>query len=137
MAVYGLDPKLEKSQWHKLIDAARKGEKVDKSGGGKITHVQDVADALAYAVGDDSTAGEIYNLAEQYLHWCEPPMMAAEISGSGAEVVDHTGSGGAKNSYDKSKAIAFFDRHGNDQGLRRGRDGVREYVRQLVGVLDQ
>ena len=128
VAVYGVDPKLEKSQWYKLIDAARRGEDVDKTGGGKVTHVQDVADALAYAVGDEQTAGEIYNLAEMYLHWCEPPKMAAEISGSGAEVVDYAGDGGAKNSYDKSKAVAFFDRHGNADALRRGRGGVREYV---------
>ena len=135
VAVYGVDPKLEKSQWFDLIDAARKGEAVDKSGGGKITNVNDVADALAYAVGDESTAGEIYNLAEMYLHWCEPPMMAAELAGSRAKVADRRGDGGAKNSYDKSKAVAFFDRHGNADGLRRGREGVRRYVGELLNAL--
>ena len=135
MAVYGVDPKLDKSQWFDAINAVRQGEAVDESGGGKITNVNDVADALAYAVGDESTAGEIYNLAEMYLHWCEPPMMAAELAGGGAKVVDHRGDGGATNRYDESKAVAFFNRHGNADGLRRGREGVRRYVGELLDVL--
>ena len=80
-------------------------------------------------------SGEIYNLAEQYLHWCQPPAMAAELTESGAEVVDHTGAGGAKNHYDKSKAVAFFDRHGITNGLRRGLGGVRAYVAELAEKL--
>ncbi len=132
VAVYGIEPKLESSQWFDLIRRAAAGEKVDAPGGGKITHVQDVADALACAVGDADTAGEIYNLAEQYLHKSVPAQLAAECSGSGAEVVDHSGSGGPKNQYDKTKAIAFFDKHGINQGLRRGVGGVRAYVQEVV-----
>jgi nucleoside-diphosphate-sugar epimerase len=135
VAVYGVEPKLENSQWFNLIEPAVRGERVDKTGGGKITNVHDVADALALAVGDEQVAGEVYNLAERYLHWCQPPQMAAEVSGSGADVVDHTGDGGPKNQYDPSKAIAFFDRHGHRQGLRRGEDGVRAYVEEVVDRL--
>lgn len=131
VAVYGVDPDLERSQWFKSIDAARRGEAVDKPGGGKITNVHDVADALTLAVGDEQVSGEIFNLAEQYLYWCEPARIAAQESGSGAKVMDHR-NGGPKNTYDKSKAIAFFDRHGHEEGLRRGTEGVRSYVADLI-----
>ena len=134
VAVYGVDPDLERSQWFESIDAARRGEPVDRPGGGKITNVQDVADALALAVGDEAVSGEIYNLAEQYLYWCQPAMMAAEISGSGAKVADYR-EGGPKNQYDKSKAVAFFERHGHAEGLRRGESGVRAYVEELLEAL--
>ena len=130
-AVYGVDPQLKRSQWFKTISSAKQGERVDATGGGKITHVQDVADALAHAVGDEQVAGEVFNLIEQYLYWCVPPMMAAEISGSNAEVVDHRGDG-PTNHYGTAKAIAFFDRHGVGEGLRRGEAGVREYVADLI-----
>ncbi|MEM1013039.1 MAG: NAD(P)-dependent oxidoreductase [Planctomycetota bacterium] len=135
VAVYGVDPTLERSQWFNLIDKARRGEKVDAPGGGKITHVQDIADAITFAIGDDQTAGEIYNLAERYLHKCVPPQIAAELSGSGGEVVDYSGSGGPKNQYDTSKAVDFFDRHGHEIGLRRGLGGVRQYVANLLSMM--
>ncbi len=135
-AVYGVDPNLERSQWFKLIDRARRGETVDTERGGKITHVQDVADALAAAVGDDQVAGRIYNLIEQYLYWCEPAQMAAELSGSGATVVDHRGDG-PKNHYSTEAAVVFFDRHQLRDGLRRDRDGVRAYVAELLERLSQ
>lgn len=134
-AVYGIDPNIERSQWFKHIDAARRGEQVDATGGGKITHVKDVANALSYAIGDESTSNQVYNLVEKYLYWCIPARIAAEISGSGAEIIDHRGSG-PTNEYDPSKGIAFFDRHGDAQGLRRGEAGVRAYVEELFTRLD-
>ena len=130
-AVYGVDPKLDKSQWHDTITAAAKGERVDAKGGGKITHVEDVADALALAIGDEKIAGEVFNLIEQYLYWCVPPMMAKEIADSDAEVVDHRGAG-PSNVYSTHKAVAFFDRHSHPTGLRRGESGVRRYVADLL-----
>ena len=134
-AVYGVDPNLKRSQWFKLIDAARRGERVDTERGGKITHVQDVADALAAAVGDEQVSGRIFNLIERYIYWCEPAMMAAELSGSGADVVDHRGDG-PTNHYATDAAVGFFDRHGLKDGMRRGREGVRAYVQDLLRQID-
>ena len=36
---------------------------------------------------------------------------------------------------DTRKAIDFFTRHGNTTALRRGLDGVREYVADLLEVI--
>ena len=133
-AVYGVDPVLKNSQWYDLVDRARRGGTIDTPQGGKITHVQDVADALALAVGDASVAGQFYNLVDGYMYWQTAAEFAKEVSGSNAAVVDRKGFG-PKNQFDTRKAIAFFERHGNHVAIRRGHGGVREYVAELMARL--
>lgn len=130
-AIYGIDPRLERSQWFKLIKTAKDGGHVCTGQGGKITHVQDVADALTLAIGDDAVAGEFYNLVDGYLYWQVAAEIAKELTGSNATIDDRKGSG-PRNQFDTRKAIAFFDRHANPTALRRGQAGVREYVRDLL-----
>lgn len=130
-AVYGIDPNLRRSQWFDLIDRARRGQTIDESRGGKITHVQDAADALTLAVGDASVAGQFYNLVDQYMYWQVAAEFARELSGSSARIEPRKGTG-PKNQFDTSKAIGFFDRHGNHVALRRRLEGVREYVATLL-----
>ena len=130
-AVYGIDPKLERSQWYDIVLATRRGGAVDVSQGGKITHVQDIADALTYAVGDESVSNQFYNLVDGYMYWQQAAEFAKEISASAAEIIDRNGPG-PKNQFDCRKAIDFFDRHQNPTALRRGTSGVREYVSELI-----
>lgn len=130
-AVYGVDPKLEKSQWFDLIRTAKQGGAVDTAQGGKITHVQDVADALTLAVGDDSVSGQFYNLVDGYMYWQVAAEIAKELSGSGATITDRKGTG-PKNQFDCAKAIDFFDRHKNAIALRRGESGVRGYIAEVL-----
>jgi nucleoside-diphosphate-sugar epimerase len=132
-AVYGIDPNLQRSQWHDLITRVRRGEPIDEPRGGKITHVQDVADALTLAVGDASVGGQFYNLVDRYLYWQEVAEIARELTGSSARIEDRKGSG-PKNQFDTRKAIEFFDRHHNRIALRHGTDGVREYARELLSI---
>jgi nucleoside-diphosphate-sugar epimerase len=133
-AIYGVDPRLDRSQWFNLIKTAKEGGRISTAQGGKITHVQDVADALTLAIGDASVAGQFYNLVDGYLYWQVAAEIAKELTGSGATIEDRKGSG-PKNQFDTSKGVAFFDRHGNGTALRRGKDGVREYVRELLAQL--
>jgi nucleoside-diphosphate-sugar epimerase len=133
-AVYGVDPVLKNSQWYDLVDRARHGETIDTPQGGKITHVQDVADALTLAVGDATVAGQFYNLVDGYMYWQTAAEFAKELSGSNATIVDRKGAG-PKNQFDTRKAIEFFDRHGKTIALRRGHAGVREYVGELLGQM--
>ena len=133
-AVYGVDPDLPRSQWYELVRTARDGGTVDTPHGGKITHVRDVADALALAVGDGAVAGQFYNLVDRYLYWQQAAEFAKEITGSAATVVDRKGEG-PQNQFDCAKAIAFFDRHGNRTALRRGADGVKAYVGELLSAM--
>jgi UDP-glucose 4-epimerase len=133
-AIYGVDPNLPRSQWYGLVKTAKEGGTIDEPRGGKITHVQDVADALALAIGDDAVAGEFYNLVDGYMYWQGAAELAKELSGSNATIVDRAGTG-PKNTFDTSKADEFFRRHGNTTALNRGVDGVREYVRELLRQL--
>jgi len=130
-AIYGVDPNLPRSQWYALVKTAKEGGTIDEPRGGKITHVQDVADALALAVGDDQVAGEFYNLVDGYMYWQGAAELAKELSGSNATIVDRAGEG-PKNTFDTTKADTFFRRHGNTTALNRGVEGVREYVRELL-----
>ena len=65
---------------------------------------------------------------------CIPAELAKEITGSGAVIEDKKGSG-PKNQYDTKKAVDFFNRHCNTVGLRRGVDGVRDYVKELLAKI--
>jgi nucleoside-diphosphate-sugar epimerase len=130
-AVYGVDPNLNRSQWFDLIQRVRRGETIDEPRGGKITHVQDDADELALAVGDASTSGQFYILVDQYLYWQQVAEIARELSGTTSHIEDRKASG-PKTQFDTRTARDFFDRHGNKVALRRGTDGVREYVRELL-----
>ncbi|MDQ3441715.1 MAG: NAD(P)-dependent oxidoreductase [Planctomycetota bacterium] len=130
-AIYGVDPKLDRSQWFNLIRAAKEGGHVSTAQGGKITHVQEVADALTLAVGDEMVAGQFYNLVDGYMYWQVAAEFAKERSGSSAQIDDRKGTG-PKNQFDTRKAIEFFDRHGNRTALRRGHEGVRAYVEELL-----
>lgn len=130
-AVYGIAPHLPDSQWYDLILAARQGGTIDTPRGGKITHVQDIADAVTLAIGDHSVSGQLYNLVDRYMYWQQAAEFAKELSGSTATIIDRKGSG-PKNQFHTQKAIDFFTRHGNTVALRRGTDGVRDYVQDLL-----
>lgn len=133
-AVYGVAPNLRESQWFDLIQTARNGGAISTAQGGKITHVQDIADAMALAIGDDSVAGQFYNLVDGYMYWQVAAELAREISGSSARIEDRKGQG-PRNQFDTRQATAFFARHGNATALRRGVDGVRDYVRDLLAKM--
>lgn len=130
-AVYGVAPEITRSQWSGIIHGVQAGNPIDVANGGKITHVQDVANALALAVGDVQVAGEVFTIVDGYIYWQQVAEIAKELTGSKSEIADRKGTG-PKNQFDCSKAIAFFERHENHLALRRGIEGVREYVSQLL-----
>lgn len=131
VAVYGVAPELRESRWVDLVEAVKAGRPVSTSAGGKIVHVEDVAFALAAAAGDDAVAGRFYNLVDCHMYWQVAAEIARELTNSPSLIEDRKGIG-PKNMYDVSAAVAFFDRHGNTTALRRGMEGVRQYVAQLL-----
>jgi nucleoside-diphosphate-sugar epimerase len=133
-AIYGIDPDLPRSQWYDLVKTAKEGGTIDETRGGKITHVQDVADALTLALDDPAVAGQFYNLVDGYMYWQGAAELARELTGSDANIVDRTGEG-PRNTFDTTKAIDFFNRHGNEIALRRGVEGVQAYVQDLLARL--
>ena len=64
-AIYGINPKLDRSQWYDTIRDVKQGTRISIDQGGKITHVQDDAEADVRVdgelVGDDRMTRSIAN----------------------------------------------------------------------------
>jgi nucleoside-diphosphate-sugar epimerase len=132
--MYGINPQPQKSLWFDLVKTIRAGGEVSTDEDGMLVHVEDVAEALALAVGDESVAGQFYNLVDCGLEWQEVAEITRELTGSAA-VIQNRPSRGARRPFDPAKAVAFFDRHGSAKALRRGREGVAHYLATLLREL--
>jgi len=134
--MYGLNPRLQKSLWFDLVKTVREGGEVSTDANGLVVHVEDVAEALALAlaVGDESVAGQFYNLVDCVMKWQEAAEITRELTGSAAVIQDRQ-SRGPRHPFNPAKAVAFFDQHGNGTALRRGREGVTQYIAALLTEL--
>jgi nucleoside-diphosphate-sugar epimerase len=124
--VYGVDPRLQRSMGHAFIDPIRRGKPFTRSGGGKFVHVEDVAATATATIGNDACAGRAYNLVDCYARWSDwARMIAAEV---GVEIeIDDPSPAEPRNAFSKEAAREL------GVGLDRGHEGIREYVRELVG----
>ena len=132
--MYGLNPQLQKSLWFDLVKTVVEGGEVSTDEDGMLVHVEDVAEALALAVGDESVAGQFYNLVDLGLKWQEVAEITRELTDSAA-VIQNRSSRGARRPFNPAKAVAFFDQHGNEKALRRGNEGVEKYLAALLREL--
>ncbi len=125
--VYGLDPNLERTYGIGMLRRLRKGDSVDKTGGGKFVHVDDVAAATVACVGNPDAAGKAYNLVDCYARWADWAMMAADLLGVKVEV-DTSSPSEPKNTFTKDAVRSL------GVNLDRGHDGIRDYLRELIAV---
>lgn len=132
--MYGVRPDLVRSHWYDLITQVRNGQTISTDNHGNAVHVQDVADALVLAVGDDAVAGEFYNLVDSHVFWQDVAEIARDLSRSPARI-ERRLVPGPIHRFDTTKAVEFFNRHGNPLALRRGTDGIREYVGAVLTTL--
>jgi nucleoside-diphosphate-sugar epimerase len=131
--MYGIHLELERSHWFDLIRRARKAPdaSAEQDQVNDVVHVDDVAAALTSAVGDSEVAGEFYNLVDTRVAASEVARIARERSALATTTPPSRGSDPDPR-FDAGKAISFFDRHGQTHALRRGLDGVRTYVAELL-----
>ena len=132
--MYGLHPEPQQSLWFDLVKTVKEGGNVSTDAYGHIVHVEDVAEALALALGDESVAGQFYNLVDLVVEWQQVAEISKRLTGSTA-VIEGRPARGAKRHFSAAKAIAFFERHGNTAALRRGREGVELHVKALAAHL--
>lgn len=123
--VYGIDPNLERSQGYSLVSKLRNGQKIDKAGGGKFVHVEDVAAAIAACMGNDDANGQVYNLVDCYARWSDWAKYANELLGTGAAIEESSPSK-PKNMFIKDAAQSLGVK------LNRGHDGIRAHLRELI-----
>jgi len=123
--VYGLDPNIERTYGIGMLRRLRKGENVDKPGGGKFVHVDDVAAATVACVGNPGAAGRAYNLVDCYARWADWALIAAELLGVKVQV-DTSSPSEPKNVFTKDAAQTL------GVNLDRGHAGIREYLQSLI-----
>jgi nucleoside-diphosphate-sugar epimerase len=129
--MYGLNPKLEQSLWFDLVKAVKDGETVSADAHAQVVHVEDVAEALALAVGSESVAGEFYNLVDCAIDWQQVAEMVSKLTES-TTIIPGGRECGSEPRFDAAKAVAFFDAHSNSTALRRGLSGVQTYIATLM-----
>jgi len=76
-------------------------------------------------------AGQFFNLVDRHIFWQVVAEIAHELSDPSATIIDRKGTG-PRNQFDTTKAMEFFVRQNNPIALRRGLDGVRDYIAQLL-----
>ncbi len=126
VGIYGIDPKLAHSEWYDLIKNIKNGIDVEVVGGGKIVHVEDVADAIDFAIDNKDSFGKIYNLSDFYIDNISIAEMAKEICGSKSKI-----SGTPKtpvNTIDNIASKTLGVHYGGTEGLRR-------YLEDLIKVI--
>ncbi len=128
--MFGIHPQVERSHWFDLVRRVKRGEPFERRGSEEVVWVQDVAEALALAVGVNSVAGEIYNLVDLQIDLPSVARLARDLSGSKAAVAEAAPP--ARLGVDRGKALAFLDARGHRTTLRRGLDCVRRYVAELL-----
>lgn len=129
-AVYGIDPDLERSHGYALIEKIRRGEAVNKPGGGKFVHVEDVAAVILAVVGNPAAAGKPYNLVDCYARWADWAKMACEELDINVPI-DFSSPANAMNIFTKDAAQSL------DVQLDRGLDGIRAHLRRLINEMER
>ena len=123
--VYGIDPQLDRTHGYRLIEKLKRGEDVNKPGGGKFVHVEDVAAAVVATVGNPAVAGRAFNLVDCYARWSDWAVMACELLDLKA-VLDDSSPEKPHNTFTKDAAESLGVK------LDRGHDGIREHLRELI-----
>jgi nucleoside-diphosphate-sugar epimerase len=130
-AVYGIDPRIERSHGYRLVEKIRRGHAIDKPGGGKFVHVDDVAAATVASLAAPGASGRPLNLVDCYARWADWALMAREILG--AEVaVDDASPAEPRNTFTKDHLGVL----GLEGGfVSRGHAGIRRHLGELIEAM--
>ncbi|MBE7447061.1 MAG: NAD(P)-dependent oxidoreductase [Planctomycetia bacterium] len=123
VGIYGINPHLAHSAWYNIMKDIKQGINVEVSGGGKVVHVEDVAQAIDLAIGNKEASGKIYNLVDFYVdnmtvaglarELCDSISIISGIPKQSIHMIDNT----------QSKAL----------GVRyAGMGGLKRYIQELI-----
>lgn len=127
-AVYGLDPKLDRSIGFPIVRRIADGKNFRKQGGGKFVHVEDVAATVLAIVGNESASGRAFNLVDGYSRWADWAQIAADLLAADVEI-DFSSPAEPKNSF-KKEAV-----QGLGIAMDRGYSGIRLHLEQLIEAM--
>jgi len=131
-AVYGIDPNLKRSYGIGILRRANSGKKpLHKPGGGKFVHVEDVAQAVANAVGNENVAGKPFNMVDCYARWADWAKLACKIVGHDDSAVDYSSPAEPANQFKKDSVQNILGVE-----MNRGLGGIETYMQELAGVME-
>jgi nucleoside-diphosphate-sugar epimerase len=128
-AVYGIDPRLERSIGYPILQGVAKGNAQDRKGGGKFVHVDDVAASVVSAARRQVAEPGIYHLADCYARWAEWARLSCEVLGTEVDIDDSSPTQ-PRNQFNN----ALLE---EELGitLDRGFGGIRDHLHELSGVM--
>ena len=127
-AVYGIDPKLDRTIGYPIVKRIMKGKNFSRSGGGKFVHVDDVAAAVLATLGNPDAAGKAYNMADCYARWADLAQITCELLNVEVEI-DFSSPNQAKNVFTKDRIETLGVK------LDRGHDGIRKHLSKLIALM--
>jgi len=125
-AVYGMDPKANRSVGWTMIEHLLAGQPFPRPGGGKFVHVDDVAASIRAAATSTTTDLRIHHLVDCYARWSDWTAMAVRELGL-PQTVQHRAPPQPQNMFDTDDVE-------RDLGvsLNRGHAGIGEHIRHLI-----
>ncbi|MGP1345087.1 MAG: NAD-dependent epimerase/dehydratase family protein [Phycisphaerales bacterium] len=146
-AVYGVDPTLERSHGYGFVKDIVAGKAIERTGGGKFVHVDDVAVATVAALESRDGGlvdGQAFNLVDCYARWCDLADMAGRVLGLPVEI-DRSAPAKARNMFMKDRSLALVasvdglgsaeDEPGGGRFLERGHPGLERSMERLVEAM--
>ncbi len=126
VGIYGIDPNPVSSEWYDLIKNIKDGVDVEVVGGGKVVHVEDVAQAIDLAIDSKEASGKVYNLVDCYVDNMTIAKMARDICDSKSNV----------NGVPKQPVNTIDNTLSKLLGVRyAGNEGLRRYIQELVKLI--
>lgn len=123
VGIYGINPHLAHSAWYNIVKDIKHGINVEVSGGGKVVHVEDVAQAIDLAIGNKEASGKIYNLVDFYIDNMTVAGIARELCGSRSIICGTP----------KQPIHTIDNTQSRALGVRyAGMEGLKGYIQELI-----
>lgn len=123
VGIYGINPHLAHSAWYNIVKDIKHGVNVEVSGGGKVVHVEDVAQAINLAIGNKGAAGKIYNLSDFYVDNMSVAHMAKDICASKSNI----------SGTPRQPVHTIDNTQSQTSGIRyAGMQGLKQYLQELI-----
>lgn len=123
VGIYGINPHLAHSAWYNIVKDIKHGVNVEVSGGGKVVHVEDIAQAIDLVIDNKEASGKIYNLVDFYVDNMSVAHMAKDICASKSNI-----SGTSRqpiNTIDNAQSQVLGVRYA-------GMQGFKQYIQELI-----
>lgn len=127
-AVYGIDPKLDRTIGYPIVKRIKRGKTFSRSGGGKFVHVDDIAAAVLATLGNPDAAGKAYNMADCYARWADLAQITCELLDVKVDI-DFSSPSQAKNTFTKDQIKTLR------VNLDRGQEGIRKHLSELIELM--